>query len=376
MIHNIIAPYRRPLFRALASLDGIDLRVYFCAETHKERNWRVVQNSDFHNEVLNGIAVDLGGAFTYHINPSIAGKLLRCKFDAVIIGGYSDFTTQLTFALSKVINLPIVLWTEAIGDVRTKLDCLTRPVLSKISKNVNSIVVPGTRAMEYQIKTGAPPEKVFIAPNIVDNDLFYSTSMSCTSRKTRLKSELGWGASRRVVLYVGQLIPRKGVDVLVDAYELLHRDLRDVTLVIVGDGPERRSLEDACSLKGLRNVRFTGWVDERTKALYYALADVFVIPSYGDVWGLVVNEAMASGLPVVSTSAVGAAHDMIRDGWNGFITEPGNPEQIRQALKSVLSNEEDTKMMGERSREVIRRQFEVTNMVNGFAKALSYALGG
>ena len=102
LIHNIIAPYRIPLFEGLANHPSVDFFVYYCSSTHKERKWDVSENDKYNYLILPGITIELSGII-YHINPSIVRMLIKEKYDAVIIGGYSDFTTQTAFFLSKLI---------------------------------------------------------------------------------------------------------------------------------------------------------------------------------------------------------------------------------------------------------------------------------
>ena len=109
LVHNIVAPYRVPLFEALARHPTIDLQVYYCAKTHKNRRWDVLESNAYSYKVLPGIAIE-AASITYHINPSILTQLAANQYDCVILGGSADFTTQFSFFISKALKLPVILW--------------------------------------------------------------------------------------------------------------------------------------------------------------------------------------------------------------------------------------------------------------------------
>ena len=370
LIHNIISPYRVPLFEGLSEHPSIDLFVYFCAKTHKERKWDILESDRYKYEILSGITLEIFG-IKYHINPSIISKLIKGKYDVVIIGGNTDFTTQAAFIISKLLKTPTILWSEGIESAQSLLGKVISPLTKYIVRNVDAVVVAGTMSRDFNIKNGARQEKIFIAPNIVDNEMFIKQSLKSKKEKERFKQELNI-QNKKIILFVGQLIKRKGVEYLLKAYKKIKNDYDDVCLVVIGDGVLKNELEDICIKEHIKDVRFTGWVSEEQKIIYYSIADLFVLPTLEDVWGLVINEAMCCGLPVISTKAAGCAQDMIIPGENGFIVDAANIDQLYSSMKKIILDDEVAKKMGEKSLEIIENRFSLSKMVNGFVSAIEY----
>jgi glycosyltransferase involved in cell wall biosynthesis len=175
------------------------------------------------------------------------------------------------------------------------------------------------------------------------------------------------------VLYVGQLIERKGLRYLIDAYDRLKRTYADVALVLLGYGPLRNELEETARMRGLPDVHFLGHMDVEQIPRAYAMADVFVLPSLEDTWGLVVNEAMACGLPVVVSERVGGSVDLVRDGENGFLVEAGDADALAERVGVLVRQPELAERLGACSMQLIQ-QFTPERAAHGFAAAVDHAL--
>lgn len=372
LIHNIISPYRVPLFERLAEHPSIDLEVYFCTKMHKERKWDILESDKYNYMILPGVTLEFLGII-YHINPSIVSKLIREKYDVVIINGNPDFTAHISFLTSKLFKTPLIWWSEGIEKAQSKLGKLISPLTKYIVKNVDAIVVPGTLSRDFHIKMGAIPEKIFIAPNIVDNEMFIRKSSKFKEEKDKLKWELNI-KNAKIILFVGQLIQRKGVEYLINAFKKIKNEYCDVCLVIIGDGVLKNELEKTCIKEKIKDVHFTGWMSEEKKIIYYSIADLFVTPTLKDLCPLVINEAMCCRLPVISTNAAGCAMDMIIPGENGFIVDAANVDQLYYAIKEILSDDELAWRMGEKSLEMIENGFSLDKTVDGFVSAIEYCL--
>jgi len=369
LIHNIISPYRVPFFEKLANHPFIDLSVYFCAKTHKHRMWDIQQSNKYKYKILSGVTLEFAG-IQYHINPSIILKLIGGDYDIIIINGAMNFTMQISFIISRLLKIPIILWSEGIESSQSLVRKIIDPIIKYVIRKVDAIVVPGTKSRDFHITQGANPRKIFIAPNIIDNEFFIKQSAKFRKDRKKIKKNLAI-QNKKIILYVGQLIKRKGVKYLIDAYEKLKKDKKDICLIIVGDGPEKNELEQRS--KRTEDIYFMGWVSEEEKIKYYSISDLFILPTLQDVWGLVINEAMCLGLPVISTYTAGASFDLIMQGKNGFVVEEANTEQLHLAMKKILSDEKLAKRMGKKSLEIIKNKFTIDNMVEGFVKAIEYA---
>jgi len=371
LIHNIISPYRVPLFEEINKDIYIELYVYFCAKTHKDRDWNLLQSRNCNYKILPDIGLNFF-SINYHINPSIIHELIKNKYDAIIACGYDSFTTQVAFFLSKLKHVPFILWSGSTYNESSFVRKVSLPLVKFIIKHSDAYLAYGTRAKEYLIFLGASPEKVFISYNTIDTTFFKRQSLKLRNKKNELKNELGI-KNKSVVLFVGRLIKVKNLEYLINAYSKL-KEKKDVALLIVGDGPLREGLKDFCKTKNIKDVFFVGFKQKEELPKYYAVSDLFVLPSRQEVWGLVLNEAMASGLPVIATNKVGGSKDLIKEGLNGYIVESGNIKQLHDAMKKILSNPKLAKLMGEKSQELIDKKFTIKHAAKGFIFAIKNCL--
>ena len=165
---------------------------------------------------------------------------------------------------------------------------------------------------------------------------------------------MGITEDNAVILYCGRLSEEKSTLDLLEAYQLVKA--RNKTLVIVGDGELRKSLQNYTARHGLEAVHFLGFKNRTEIPNYYATADLLVLPSKRDTWGIVVSEALCYALPVIASDQVGAAYDLVRDGENGYIFPSGDVQALASRINKVLDMPDDERRsMGLKSRERIER---------------------
>ena len=213
-------------------------------------------------------------------------------------------------------------------------------------------MVPGKASQQYLETFGTSRERIFTAPNAVDNDLYTNTAEDVRGDAAKWRSQLN--LPQRFFLFVGRMVVEKGIFDLFHAYNALDPKLRaTVGLVFVGDGPKRVELERLSRTVKVGFIQFPGFVQRENLARYYALADALVLPTYTDTWGLVVNEGMACGLPIVCSDVAGCVSDLVKEGWNGRVIPARDIEKLAQALSNLASNPEIIREMGKNSRERI-----------------------
>jgi glycosyltransferase involved in cell wall biosynthesis len=185
---------------------------------------------------------------------------------------------------------------------------------------------------------------IFGAPNAVDHQIFAERVEAERADRAALRGRLGLDGC--VFLYVGRFERVKGLDVLL-------RAMRDVPahLVLIGSGPLEAELRRAAG----ERIRIVGQLTRDELVPWYAAADVFVLPSRSEPWGMVLNEAAAAGLPLVATDAVGAAHDLIEPGLNGFRVPSEDPGALGEALRALASDDDLRRRAGEHSRVLAER---------------------
>jgi len=191
---------------------------------------------------------------------------------------------------------------------------------------------------------------MFLGPYSVNNDYFLEQSRKWKAKKTETKKEINISANLPIILYAGKIISIKRPFDLLKAFE---KSQEKAALVFVGEGAERKTLEDYRAEKNIKNVYFLGFRNQSELSKYYAIADIFVLPSKKEKWGLVINEAMCFGLPVITTGGVAASVDLVRQEKNGFVYSWGDVRTLSKYLENLLSRPEKSKKMGEESLKII-----------------------
>ena len=191
----------------------------------------------------------------------------------------------------------------------------------------------GNHAAEYFKYFGADENKIYYHPfTSLHADEVLKEPLSETE-KTRYKKKLGVDKSK-MVLTIGQFIHRKGFDVLLEAW---NKEMDEsCSLVIVGGGEEENQYRQYIADHNLKNVQLVGFKQKEEIFEYYKAADLFVLPTREDIWGLVINEAMACGLPVISTNMCLGAVELIENGINGYIVPVNNSNELTEAMKKLL----------------------------------------
>ncbi|MGH9510682.1 MAG: glycosyltransferase family 4 protein [Terriglobales bacterium] len=370
ILTEIIAPYRIPVFNALARFDGIDLHVIFLAETDATtRGWLVYKNEiRFSHQVLPSYRTRLFGK-NILLNVGIGAALRKARADVIICGGYNYVAFWRAWFWSRRHEVPFLLWAESNARDRRRNAQWIEHLKSVFIRRCDGFVVPGAASREYLKSFNIAEERVFTAPNAVDNGLF--EAIAGDTRRDAAKWRLQLGLPQRFFLFVGRLVRAKGVFDLLRAYNAMDAQLRNqIGLVFVGGGDARAELERLARNFKSVSIQFSGFVQRDNLARYYALAEALIFPTHSDPWGLVVNEGMACGLPVVCTEAAGCATDLVRDLWNGRIIPSGDVKQLTQALDEMGSDLGRSQAMGENSRNLIRN-FSPEICARGIAEAIS-----
>jgi glycosyltransferase involved in cell wall biosynthesis len=230
----------------------------------------------------------------------------------------------------------------------------------------NAYIPSGIESREFLVSLGAPEDRCFTAVDAIEDIRRSPEYEKIHEESKRVRSE----QSDLVLLFSGQLIERKGLDLLFAAYEKIH-DLSDVALWIMGSGPLEKELKEDALRKDLRNVKFLGFMNEREKWIYYLVSDVFVLPTREDVWGLVVNEAMLCGLPVICSKFAGCCSDLVEDEKTGFVIDPNDTESFANVLRTVITGDGLRGTMSERAREKAC-EYSIEESAKGFLSAISF----
>lgn len=353
LITEIIAPYRIPVFNALARRDDVDLSVVFLSETDASlRQWLVYKDEiRFPYEVLPSFRRRVG-KFNVLLNRGLSRVLERARPEAILCGGYNYVASWQALAWARRRMVPFLSWVESTAaDQRrnlTAVEQLKRLFLDRC----RGFVVPGLASREYLRVMGAPPEKIFIAPNAIDNAFFAERADHARAEEDRLRRKLD--LPERYFVSAGRLVRAKGVFELLEAYAKLDASLRQsLGLVFVGEGPAGNELRERASQMIDARIQFPGFVQKDALPIYYALADALVFPTHSDTWGFVVNEAMACSLPVIVSSVAGCVADLVEDRWNGRVVASGNVTELAAVLSECAQDRAKLREMGKHSAQRI-----------------------
>ncbi len=273
--------------------------------------------------------------------------------DAVAVPAYSRPESQACVAWARACRRVAVVMAESRRE-----DARRSPIRERIKRAIvsqfDAALAGGTPQVRYIHELGISLERIFMPYDVVDNDFFAEGAAGARSDPAGSRARLGLDSTRPFFLAAGRLIQRKNFGNLLSAYGqylVSCRDREPWDLVIVGDGPERQRLSaSAAALNLPGHVTFAGYRQADQLAAYYGLASVFIHPARVEQWGLVVNEAMAAGLPVLVSSGVGAAEDLVTDRVNGYVFHPTDAGGLKDAMCRISAPEAELERMGAASR--------------------------
>lgn len=355
ILSEIIAPYRIPVFNALAAEPGVNLHVIFLAETDKMlRQWRIPADEiRFPYEVLPSWRWR-AGKHSLLVNRGLWSSLNATNAEAILCGGYNYPASWGALWWARRRNVRFVLWSESNHQDNRSGHPWVEYLKQYFLRRCDAFVVPGKSSFAYLRYLGAAAQRIFTAPNAVDNLYFATEAEKARIQEPSHRQRLGLPA--RFILYAGRLVPEKGVFDLLEAYSRLESDVRaKVGLVFAGDGRSRQELLERSQNIGSGVVCVPGFAQRADLAVLYSLAEALVLPTHSDTWGLVVNEAMVCGLPIIVTSVAGCVEDLVEDGWNGRVVPPQDPDRLTDAIRSLVEQPETRRQMSAHSRERIQR---------------------
>jgi glycosyltransferase involved in cell wall biosynthesis len=338
IITEIISPYRIPLFNALSQHPKIDLHVIFLGETDPSlREWRVYKHEiRFSFQILSSWRRRIG-RYNALLNSGLWSALNESKPQVILCGGYSYFASWEALLWARQHKVPFLLWSESNLQDQRQRHVIVEFLKKKFLRRCDGFVVPGRSACEYLKAHQVGDKSIFIAPNAVDNQLFASAAEAARKNGPQHQNQIV--LPPRYFVFVGRLVREKGVYELLSAYGRLDALLRQqVGLVIVGDGPCRGELQQLAEKISPGSIAFCGFVHRDELGPYYALAETLILPTYTDTWGMVVNEAMACGLPVIVSSAAGCSADLIRENGNGILIKPREVDSLESAMRRVATD--------------------------------------
>lgn len=377
--------YQAPMLRYIAAHQEIDLTVFFMSDL----SVRDYQDPGFKVSVKWDIPLLEG--YRYVFLPVMGGKdrisfwqpfvyglwrhLKSGRFDALWVNGYFHQVYLRAIAIAKMLGIKILFRCESHLKSQSRSWIKMRIknfVLPRFFKAIDAFLAIGTLNRDYYLHYGVPKEHIFLTPYAVDNVFFQKKAIEARPHRETLRAELGLEPGRPVILFASKFQPHKRARDLLEAYIHLSSDgfkEPHPYLLFIGDGEERLRLETRAKELNWSSVRFLGFKNQTEIPQYYDLCDVFVLPSDRENWGLVINEVMNAGKPVIISDQVGCGPDLVEDGVNGFIVPVGDVPMLADRLRCLVNNPGLAARMGEESlRRISMWDFEAG--LHGLLQAL------
>ena len=364
ILTNVPSPYQLEFFAAIHRSGAMSPDVRLMWKGRVTASCPPAHASQFNCRVMTGIGPRrLAGVLRIH--PRAVWESLFSEYDFYILSGYYPSLTFLLCALLLWMRRRRWgLWMERPRPEdysRSRCACIVRRVLfiptlkrlvlSTLTKLPTRVLCIGSSAARAYRDLGASPDKLFILPYMCETEKFQTVAKERITAITERHQLDG----KTVFLFSGQMIPRKGVEVVLAAFSRLAHEREDVALLLLGDGVLREQLMGSIDGAIRERVHFTGHVEQKDLPEYFRACSVFVFPSRYDGWAVVVNEACAAGLPIITTDCVGAAADLVVEGENGFIVPADDVESFQEKMRYFAEHPEQIQQFGERSRELVQR---------------------
>ncbi|TVP61472.1 MAG: glycosyltransferase [Nodularia sp. (in: Bacteria)] len=312
------SPYQRDIFSALSQHPAIDLKVFYLEPACSDSPWPEKSLQPYES-ILPGFHL-AWGLSRFHFNWHLPDMT---ESDVIVLNGYMSITSQLLLRFQAK-QTPCIFWGEQMVGSSGGLKGNLQQTLASVLEKCDAIAAIGSHAVQdYQQRF--PGKPIFNIPYFCDLAAF---SQEIPQRPR----------TPATILFCGQMIPRKGVDLLLSAFEQLIEMGLAARLLLVGREADLPQMLTEVSEKTRQSIEYAGFQAPEDLPQFFRQADIFVLPSRHDGWGVVVNQAIGAGLPVICSDAVGAANDLIDQGMNGYVFPNGDQATLTQILADYLQN--------------------------------------
>jgi glycosyltransferase involved in cell wall biosynthesis len=353
-IHHSVNPYRIALFNKMA-ISGIPFKVYFLSKPAKNREWKIEDfDIKFPHLFLDGFKFYIPGNdhWYYQINFGLWKALARDKPTLIISFGWNFTVAASAFFYSKLRRVKYAIWSGSTEFESSLIRILTLPFVKFLVRRCDYLIAYGSRAKRYLISLGANPTRISIAYNSIDTEAMIKELKKVKKYYFLTRKRFGISRNTKIVLFVGQYLKRKGVYPLLNVAKRL-KERNDLVFLMVGYGPEKKGLSEYIKLNNLENVFLVGYIRNDELPKYYVAADVFILPSFEEVWGLTVNEAMCFAKPILVSKFAGCVADLVKKGINGYTINPFDDRDIAVKINVVLSSPDKKSILGKASLKII-----------------------
>ena len=358
--------YFQAMYQVINKHPNIDLTVLFLTdfgtnkdfdpEFNRSITWNLSYGEGYDSKFLCERINNIKGFFSIKC-PKIWTEITQSDYDVIWIHGYNYFGLVLAFLAAKFSRKKIFFRSE------THLKLNRHPVrqfirdaiLAQIFRFFDGFLAIGSLNSEYYKSLGVPAHKITLVPYTIDNDSFYSKSRLSQKEKHEFLNSLGLNPNVPTMVYCSKFSIRKNPDIVIRAFHKLSRKHIQANLLMVGSGPLLDQCRQMVAHDKIDNVYIAGFIGQEGLPKYLGCSDLFIQVSENEPWGLVVNEAMATGLPVLANDTIGSVQDLVEDGVNGLRLKELTAEHLEINISALLSDTAKLKQMGKHSLDKIAK---------------------
>ena len=353
--------YNAPLFQLLHERNNIKIKVFytwgkkvleekFDPGFGKSIQWDIPVLEGYEYEFAENIAKRPGSHHFKGIdNPGLIDSIKQWKADAVLVYGWS-FKSHLKVLRYFHGKIPVFFRGDStlIGRRKSIKNNLKSVFLKWVYSRVDKALYVGTRNKDYFLEFGMSQDQLVFCPHAIDNTRFME-GIDYSRKAAEWKTALNVPLLATGFLYAGKLDDNKNVRMLLETFIKVPGNNY---LVIAGNGPFENELKK--SFSSYHNIYFLPFQNQKMMPVLYRIADVFILPSKSETWGLGINEAMACGRALLVSDSCGAAADLVSEGVNGYTFQSGNTEDLFNKMLMLSHKKDDVKKMGECSLQIVK----------------------
>lgn len=372
---NIPAPYRVAMLnyaQPLLNEKGISLKVLFSSAGYKRRNyWEGSLNgASFSYCILNDFHVQFFSEKFFSTGWSVKKVLEEEKPSVIVSGGFS-LPSIFACNYARKHNIPFLIYSGEtnLQSQRRHLSWLRKQQRKYLLSRCAAYIAYGAEAKAFLISSGANETKVFVVINSIDTEQFRLMLLKAKNGNKKLLS------AQPKMLFVGNLQKLKGLEHVLSALRIVQHEYKiSLSFDIVGDGPDSNRLRWLAKKFIIKDMLFWGSKSYEEVAPFYAQSDFFVFPSLYDIYGLVMVEAAAAGLPIIASKFAGGTVDVVQDGCNGFIVDPTDIYELAGRIKELCEDPQKRLAMGKQSLKIVEEKINIHKSAEGFMDAIMHGL--
>jgi len=347
LIHTIVTPTTTLLFNKMNDKflnEWYKFKIIFTSETEWNRDWdvkREIRNFNFDYEILDWKQFHSKSKkdhHFFHLNFNINKVLNKEKPDIIIQAWWSWLAAFFSCKWSIKNNSKFVLWSWSTSYEKSWRRVLTKPLVKWLVKNSDSFLSYWTRASEYLEVLWADKYKIYKLYNTIDIDYFIDNYYKLVNDKRNLLRKFNIKTTN-VLLYVWRLEVWKWIYNVLEWFIDYQKENKDITLLIVWWWNEENNLKNIVKAGWYKNIIFTWYIQKKDISELFIISNILVLPSYHEIWWLVINEAMCFNLPILTSNTVWASVDLVFEWKNGYIMKDNSRDEVKNWIKSIIEKD-------------------------------------